>query len=169
MKLVQQTTRARTDLPVFTFILGSLALLLHAAGESVFFLEYDRSALAAGELWRWVTGHWIHWSFDHFLWCLVAFTALGCICESISRKGFLATLALASLFIPAISWVFEPGMHTYRGLSGLASALYVFGTMMMIHKANTEKDHVQLALFTAAALGYLGKSSLTLPPGPPSS
>jgi len=149
--------RADTDLPFVSIILGVAALLLFLLGENVSFLQYDRSAIAYGEVWRCITGHWIHWSFDHFLWCTITVVALGCICERLSRKGYIATLATASCIIPGVIWFTDAEMQMYRGLSGLASGVFVFAAVMMMRRTYLEKDWLGVILSAVAGLGYIGK------------
>jgi rhomboid family GlyGly-CTERM serine protease len=90
--------------------------------------QFDRRAIAAGEVWRLVTGHWTHWSLDHLLWDLAAFTGLAVACElapGCGRKRMLGAVGLAAVAIPAVLWVALPRLATYRGLSGIDSALFV--------------------------------------------
>jgi rhomboid family GlyGly-CTERM serine protease len=146
-----------TGLPVITILAGIFSFLLFFSGEAISFLQYDRLAIANGEIWRCLSGHWIHWSFDHFLWCVISFVVLGCLCEGISRKGYLATIMTASFVIPAVLWVFDSNMQTYRGLSGLASSIFVFGALMMMHKAFKTKEWPMVCLSATAGLGYMAK------------
>ena len=45
----------------------------------------------------------------------------------------------------------------YRGLSGLTSATFVFGALMMMHKALKERDWSRFAMAASAGTGYLAK------------
>lgn len=87
-------------------------------------LEYERAAVAAGEVWRLVTGHWTHWSLDHLVWDGLAFLALAAACELRDRKRFALCLAGAALVVPLGVFWLQPGLDLYRGLSGLDSALF---------------------------------------------
>jgi rhomboid family GlyGly-CTERM serine protease len=146
-----------TRLPMLSIFAGILTLLLFFFGEDASVLQYDRLAIADGEIWRCLTAHWIHWSFDHFLWCAITFVVLSCICEGISRSGYLATIITASFVIPAVSWLADSNMHTYRGLSGLASSIFVFGALMMMHRAFMNRDWPMVCFSAAAGLGYIAK------------
>ena len=87
-------------------------------------LQFDRSALAAGQWWRIFTGHLTHWSREHLAWDLLVFIALGFICEPANRHRFVVGLLASSLLISLSLWVFVPDLQTYRGLSGLDTALF---------------------------------------------
>lgn len=109
-----------------------IALLLAAAAVAVFasealtgLFEYDRAAIATGQLWRLLTSQWTHWNFDHLFWDALAFAILGAICERISRRAFVACVCLSAVAIPAAVWSLEPGLASYRGLSGIDSALFI--------------------------------------------
>ncbi|MDZ7618556.1 MAG: rhombosortase, partial [Patescibacteria group bacterium] len=86
------------------------------AGE---WLQFDRTAIAAGQLWRLATCHLTHWSVDHLFWDVATFACLAAICQSESRRATWICLAASAMAIPAAVWLFMPDMPTYRGLSGL--------------------------------------------------
>lgn len=87
-------------------------------------LQFDRTAIADGELYRLVTGHFVHWNLDHLVWDAAVFIVLLLIGWRTDRRRTLATLAAASVAIPVVLWFAMPQMQTYRGLSGLDSALF---------------------------------------------
>ena len=86
-------------------------------------LQYDRAALAAGEVWRLVTCHWTHWSPDHLAWDAATFALLGWACARRSVRQYIATVCVSAMLIPLAVWQTHPDMVTYRGLSGIDSAL----------------------------------------------
>jgi rhomboid family GlyGly-CTERM serine protease len=89
-------------------------------------LELDREAVAQGEVWRLVTGHWAHWTPDHLLWDSLAFLVLAVLCETrISRARLVATVLGSALAVSAAVWLALPEIERYRGLSGVDSALFV--------------------------------------------
>ena len=131
------------------------ATLLAVAGTLLVFalpgahtlLQYDRVLVAQGEWWRLLTSHWVHWTGNHLFWDLLAFAALSLAALRIARARACGTLLGASVLIPGSIWLFHPGMVYYRGLSGLASALYVFVAMELLARARSDRDR-----FTALAL-----------------
>ena len=86
-------------------------------------LEYDRAAVAGGELWRLLTCHLAHLSPEHLLWDALTFAGLGWMCEQRGRGRLVLTLVVSAVAIPAVLFVFDPGLAVYRGLSGLDMAL----------------------------------------------
>jgi len=112
--------------------MGVLAWLMEMFPQAADLLQYDRSAIAQGEFWRLFTGHWIHWNSEHFLWDVIVFVSLGALCESYSRKAFLACLAASALFISIAVWSVLPQMLYYRGLSGIDAALYLMAVVVFM-------------------------------------
>ncbi len=104
--------------------LGLLALALHALPGAAAALALDREAVAAGELWRLLSGHWVHWSTQHLLWDVGTFVALGIPCELRSRNRLAACVLGACLAISAVVWWALPGLSVYAGLSGVDCALF---------------------------------------------
>lgn len=102
--------------------LVTLFAFLHAGVAGL--LQYDRPAIANGEVWRWLLGHLTHWSADQLFWDLATFFALGVACERRSCGRFAATIALSATAIPAALWWAQPDLELYRGLSGVDSALF---------------------------------------------
>ena len=130
--------------------------ILYLAGDAAG-LQYDRQAIAGGEVWRCLTSHLVHWSFDHFLWCSLTFAVLGAVCERLSARGYLATLAAAGCTIPLAAWFFQPDMMHYRGLSGLASAVFIFTAAMLAQDARRRGERLVLALAVLAGAAFSGK------------
>ena len=65
------------NIPFFSLILAAGAFLLQLSPDCITLLQFDREMIAGGEWWRLITCQWVHWSFDHFLWCALTLIALG--------------------------------------------------------------------------------------------
>lgn len=135
-----------------TILTAAVALLPEAAA----LLQFDRSAIATGEFWRIVTGHCVHWNADHLFWDLTMFSLLGAICERRNQPRFAVVLLLATLAIPCSIGVLQPRFETYRGLSGLDSALFTLLAASLLEDKVREKHWpwvigISLLLFGFAA------------------
>jgi rhomboid family GlyGly-CTERM serine protease len=139
-----------------TAILCSLALLAFVLPGAEAVLAYDRTALAAGEGWRLLTGHLVHWSADHLLWDVATFAVLGALCEMRGRRRFALCVVAAALAIPAFLWWGLPGMERYGGLSGIDSALFaLLGASMLAENWRRDGGRaVALAAALAAAFAF---------------
>jgi rhomboid family GlyGly-CTERM serine protease len=102
-------------------VVGALAAAALAAtappGE---WLELRRNH----ELWRVITCHFTHWSYEQLAWDALAFTSLAFACARRNRRAFHATLLASALLVPLAVLAFAPHITAYRGLSGLASAMF---------------------------------------------
>jgi len=121
---------------------------LAAAGN---LLQYDREAIAQGQLWRPVTCHLAHFGLEHFAWDAAVFVLLAVLCWRLGWKRCLASLAAATLAIPAVLWILQPELPSYRGLSGLDSALYATAAVALGRRLWADGRHA----WAAAAIGSL--------------
>jgi len=112
--------------PLATLLISICALIVWRGGSAVVdALEWDRSRIADGQWWRVATGHLCHWSGSHFFWDMAMFSVLGACCEVRGRAAFILCAFITIVFSQvALSISFE--FETYRGLSGIASALLVY-------------------------------------------
>ncbi len=141
------------------------ALLVYVwpgAGE---LLQYDRAAIAEGQFWRVATCHLTHWSADHLFWDAVTFVALAAICWAESRRATLACLTVSAAAIPAAVWLLMPDMPTYRGLSGLDSALFALLAAMLIRRGAADRDWRPAALAGGLATAFALKTAFELVTG----
>lgn len=89
-------------------------------------LAYSPQAIAAGELWRLWTAHFVHFSAVHALTDAIVLYAIGALAEPVVGTLTLALVfalapPLMSLLLPALA----PLLAEYRGASGLAVMLAV--------------------------------------------
>lgn len=88
-------------------------------------LVFDRSAIGQGELWRLLSGHWVHVDSAHALWDITALALTGYLLEERGRLR-LAQAALASMLtVDAAIWWLKPELELYCGLSGMLNTLVV--------------------------------------------
>ena len=136
-------------------LLACLVLILPALGGDALRLawRYDRAALAAGELWRLLSGHLVHLNLRHavvnalglaLLWALFArdYTPL---------QWLLITLA-AIAAIDAGLWLWDSTIQWYVGSSGVLHGYLAAGTLA--HLRRREPDGWPLAVLLAGKLAY---------------
>jgi rhomboid family GlyGly-CTERM serine protease len=111
--------------PIITFVVVALSVLVHLVPGAAL-LAYDRNAILGGEWWRMVTGHWVHFSTQHFVYDTAAFGIAGWMIEDRGCKNFGWLCVLAILVISTSMMIFEPRLQMCGGLSGLATAAVVF-------------------------------------------
>ena len=133
-KIKSAISKSVRRVPYVTLLLTLTALLVHFSYSLRLQLLYDRSALIHHELWRLLTCHWVHLSWDHLFWSAMTFLGLGSICEMMDRKKLLVTISISALLIPIIIWWGMPGLKIYGGLSGLDCALYALLMVLLIKR-----------------------------------
>jgi rhomboid family GlyGly-CTERM serine protease len=77
-----------------------------------------------GAAWRMVTCHFTHFTYEQLAWDALVFLILGIACARRNRGAFQATLLASIILVPIAVLAFAPDVTTYRGLSGLDSALF---------------------------------------------
>lgn len=93
-------------------------------------LQYDRAAILHGEVWRLITGHFVHWSIGHLAWDLAAFLILGAIC--MRRRWLFVTVILATAIVVSMFLLMAcPEVAQYRGLSAIDSALWLWAVFIV--------------------------------------
>jgi rhomboid family GlyGly-CTERM serine protease len=125
---------------------GIVVLLAPGAGEM---LQYDRSRVLSGEIWRILTGQLAHWTPRMALADLAMVLLLGIWLER-SRRGALAAACLGGLVaVGAGIHLLAPEVAVYRGTSGLATTLFVLAVL------GAARDNPRPATF-GLAVGALG-------------
>jgi rhomboid family GlyGly-CTERM serine protease len=149
--------RAVRRLPVVSLLLVVFAVAVSVWPGLAGWLQYDRAAIARCEVWRLVTSHFTHWSADHLFWDAMAFAALGCLCERNGVGSFLRCLSLSAFLIPVMLWFTQPLMATYRGLSGIDSALFALLATRVVREAASDKNRLKLVVAGIVSVGFAAK------------
>jgi rhomboid family GlyGly-CTERM serine protease len=149
--------RRSAGLPWLTAAVVAGALAIAGFGlESP--LQFERDAVARGEVWRLLTAHLTHFGRDHLQWDLLAFGMLGVIAERWSRRTMATALGISAIAVSVSVWLIQPQFSTYRGLSGLDSALFGIALAQCGLTAWRSRQ-TGLAAFAALALaGFVIKS-----------
>lgn len=119
-------------IPRITILLSFAALVIYIWPEVTGFLQYDRIAIAHGQLWRVFSAHLTHWTPNQLFWDGVVFAILGAICERRDRRNFVFCIVLGAALISGAVFVFAPEMRFYRGLSGIDSGLFALLAMGLL-------------------------------------
>jgi rhomboid family GlyGly-CTERM serine protease len=148
--------------PIASLLLVMLAVAVYAVPGAGEWLQYDRAALPKSECWRLLTSHFAHWSSNHLFWDALAFGVLGWLCERSGLVSFLRCVGISALLIPLTLWFALPQMATYRGLSGLDSALFALLATRVASQAASDKDWLKLSVAALVSGGFAAKISFEL-------
>src|SRR5690606_34663144 len=110
-------------------------------------------------LWRLLTAHFAHFGADHLTWDVAALVILGSMAERDERRRFALTLAAAAFAIGVGVWAWQPQFETYRGLSGLDSALFGLVCARLVAEGWRVRHGFSIALGTLALVGFALKCS----------
>jgi rhomboid family GlyGly-CTERM serine protease len=115
-----------------TCAVGAICLLLAWAGEpAASGLAWERGAVLHGELWRLWTGHLVHYSLSHAAADTLVLVAMGLLAEPLVGSRRFAMLLGASAFVLSLGLLaLAPGLHEFRGASGLATLAAVLGGVL---------------------------------------
>lgn len=129
----------------------ALLLLLQWGGESIRgVLRFEREAIAAGQVWRLWTAHFVHLGWSHAL-LNCAGVLLCCMLapERFDRRVWRRFASLA-LGVGLCLWWLSPGVPDYVGLSG---ALYGMFVLCLLPQAVSGDRSAWLAL--AGVAGWM--------------
>lgn len=141
----------------WTWAVALAAVIVHFVPDAAPWLQYDRQAVLAGAWWRGLTAHLVHWNTEHLVWDLLMFVVLGYLIERQSRGRLLWLWLGSAAAISGFVWIARPDVATYRGLSGIDTALFVYlAVMLVVHAV----QHRQFGRGLAAGMlltGLAGK------------
>ena len=86
-------------------------------------LYFSADDIATGELWRIVSGHFIHADLKHLLWNCLGLAALGTLIEQHSRTQWWAALVVGIVSVSALLLSPISQLDNYCGLSGVLNTL----------------------------------------------
>jgi len=139
----------RWALPGIVIIVSSLLALSGEWGREL--LRYDRDAIAGGELWRLVSGHFVHLGLSHWVYNGIGLSLIWLLVGQFLRSSqWLLVTCVSILCIDAGFWILEPQLQWYVGLSGLQHGYLVAGIL-----AGYKARRVEMAVLGAVILGKL--------------
>ena len=107
------------------WVVGALCLLQFGHGVLAEPLEFERKAILQGEVYRALTGHFVHVGWVHCLLNMGALLLLSLLFpRALGWRGGLLAIIFCSLFISA-GLLLQGGIQWYQGLSGALHGLFV--------------------------------------------
>lgn len=149
--------KALACIPHASMLLTAFAIAIHFSSGLRTDLLYDRCALSRLELWRLVTCHWVHLSWEQLFWSTITFCVLGSACEILDKKKYYTAVAISALVIPAAIWCGLPNLAIYGGLSGLDCALYTLMLTLLIKREANIHNWVWVSVYAMGLVGLLAK------------
>lgn len=121
--------RNATSAPLITITISSLLLaigLLFPIESTLKYLCFDFYGITErGELWRLLTGHLVHSSWDHLIWDLIALTGCMYYVETRIQKALIPTLLLSITGLNLFLLSPFTSIEYYSGISGVLYSLLI--------------------------------------------
>lgn len=129
--------------------LAALLAVVAAAGPAgVAALRYDRAAVLAGEVWRLVTAHLVHFDLAHLGWNLLGLALVAWLFGAeYSPLRWLLVLAASTLAIDAGFLLFMPELEWYVGFSGVLHGAMAAGLVTWLVRTRDWITWLVAALF----------------------
>jgi rhomboid family GlyGly-CTERM serine protease len=114
---------ANRRFPILTlgFLLITAGLHWFLQDKSLFY--FSARDIVAGEIWRVVTGHFMHADMEHLLWNCLGLAVLGTLIEIRSRRLLWAALVAGMVCVSILLLSPFSQLEYYCGLSGVLNAL----------------------------------------------
>jgi rhomboid family GlyGly-CTERM serine protease len=132
-------------LPALVIFSSGLIELFGDAGRS--FLQFDRAAISMAELWRLISGHFVHLGPNHFflnafglvlVWLLVGM--------HFTLRQWLIVIVVSIAGIDAGLWFFDPQLTWYVGMSGFLHGMLAAGIVKGFQAVPREATVVGVAV-----------------------
>jgi len=144
-------------LPMATLGCAIIIAIFGDAGRV--WLSYDRPEIAAGELWRLLSGHFVHLGISHLIWDAAGFLLIWYLVgQSFSRMQWAIVSLVTIVGIDLGFWFLEPNLSWYVGLSGLAHGVLAAGIV-----GSLKSGRVDMWILGAALIAKLVYEALVGP------
>jgi rhomboid family GlyGly-CTERM serine protease len=153
---------ANHNFPLLTILFGFITAAVTLSPQMTSWLQFDRSAILQGEIWRTLTGHLTHWSVSHLFWDMLVFLVLAGIIERFSRRHFIICFAAGSLIISLLVFTMLPEMAYYRGLSGIDSGFFMLLLILLYRRNADEHNLLHKIPYLLLGLLFIGKTAFEL-------
>ncbi len=143
------------SLSLLACVLFAIEIVVPASGP---FLEYESTRSPLGQIPNLFSCHWLHWSGEHLFWDLGMFGLLCGLCERICRRTLVLLLMSSSMLIPVAVGLYHPEIATYRGLSGLDTALFGMAVVYLGLQRMKESDLQGVLIYFALLAAMVAKT-----------
>lgn len=140
-----------------TIICTLAAVIVSSSPMLAQHFEMNLAMVLTGAWWQIFTGHFSHWSLDHLFWDIAMFASLGAICEKRDRTAWWICVFGSIILISPVLLVLTPELDTYRGISGIDSALFAWVVTDSLKDAWQRRERTGILTFIGISMGFASK------------
>ena len=120
--------------------MASFSVLAQIGGQTLReWLRFDRAAIAGGQVWRLVTGHFVHLGWSHTVMNVAGLALIWLLVGGFFSIGHWLLVGLVSIAIIDLGlWFLETQLDWYVGLSGLLHGILAAGAVQGAGKTGSE-------------------------------
>ncbi len=135
-------------------VVALVCVLVAAFGDAAReLLRYERAAIADGEYWRLLSGHFVHLGYAHLALNLVGLLLVWLLVGRLyNTRRWLLVTAIAIVVMDAGFWFLDADLRWYVGLSGLLHGLLLAGAIAGIRSLPAES--LVICAVVVAKLAY---------------
>lgn len=136
---------AHWQLPLAIILLATIIAAFGDTGSAL--LKYDRLAIAAGDYWRLLSGHFAHLGPQHLLLNLAGLILVWLLVgRQYTTPEWLLVTAITLAVTSGGFWLFDPNLLWYVGLSGILHGLLLAGALRGLRSTSMESVIIIVAV-----------------------
>jgi rhomboid family GlyGly-CTERM serine protease len=155
--LASNTLKWIAAIPV-ALVVATTAIIVACSPLAGDALQFDRTAIVGGEWWQLATAHVTHWNLEHLQWDLLMFVVLGAACEMRNRQRMRLCTGAAAACVSLLVLLCFPEIETYRGLSGVDTALFTLLAIDLMRDARKRQQPLMAAAIGGLLVGFMAKT-----------
>lgn len=133
-------------------LIGVLLLPATLGAVAIERLRYDRAALAAGELWRGLSAHLVHYDLRHLGMNVAGLALLWWLfVADLPARAWVAVASVSAVAVSGGLYVLDPAVSWYLGLSGVLHGVWAAAAVAAWRRWRLESG-VTLALLACKLL-----------------
>ncbi len=134
-------------------VLALWLLLVLTQSLDISYLAYNRDAIAKGDYWRLITGHFIHLNNMHLLLNMLGVGMVLMLFDHLlAIWQWIVVLLASALIISLLIYLNLPQVQAYVGLSGVIHTIYVLGTLQLLNQPKERNFAIILMLMVTLKL-----------------
>lgn len=103
-------------------------------------MEFKFADLGVCNILPMIGSNCLHWSLSHLFWDLMMFYCIGSLCEMQYPRTFMWVMLICGPIIPLSALLACPDLGSYRGLSGIDTALFGLLASHRLREAFDKRD-----------------------------